>query len=176
MPPGDRFGPDIGHGRVERPSEGFAVTFPSDWTIEEVSELGNAWVDEYAENAQGAAVITELIWAGDDRSNEQCFVSDASDYALSPPAWTSLEQAVAHESNAMERWPRVAEYASDYVELPVGRVGRVEVRYEDGAVGQMYIYTHGDRWLTLHCVAFVPPGHDWFSIAETFEFLPEEER
>jgi hypothetical protein len=173
-PPGGHFGPDIGQGRLERPADGFAITFPSDWDIEVVSEAGNEWIDQHAANPQGAAVITELVWAGDESLNEQCFVSDASRYAASPPAWTSLEQAVEDEAASMARWPRVVEHASDYLDLPAGRAGLIEVRYQEGSVGQMYIFRSGERWLTLHCEAYVRPTDDWLAIAETFEFLPPQ--
>ena len=46
---------------------------------------------------------------------------------------------------------------------------------DDGTDSREYLFTDRTTWFRLSCSSTDPPDDRWLSIAETFEFLPEEE-
>jgi hypothetical protein len=64
---------------------------------------------------------------------------------------------------------------SSYIEFAAGRDGRVDGTDSDGRHNGIYLFTDGDGWYSLDCRSFALPDDRWRSIAETIEFLTEDE-
>jgi hypothetical protein len=61
------------------------------------------------------------------------------------------------------------------VHLAGGRAVRLETLWDDDWDGGTYYLVEGTRWFELTCGSMNPPEDRWLPIAETFEFLAEEE-
>ena len=151
----------LDHGRVAMPEFGFAVTFPDGW---------NVW------EARPDTSPTRVMAVGDDT----CSVSEwwmAPD--LSP--FDSVDTWVT----AYIDWARdeIPDYdvSGVMLDLDVGRVGRIDLtRVESSQMGvkhgAKYLFSDGERWLALDCTSKTSLADDhWRSIAETFEFLSEND-
>jgi len=163
--PPHRLGPTIASGRIEQPADGFAVTFPLDWEVQQVSAGGNEYLldDDTLLRSALAATSTDGI----------CTVSDFTALAEAPPAWTSLEDAIAPETSYAEGMDEIASVDTTFMVLPAGRTGCIDVVDTDGWESRGYYYKHGEAWFLLSCGAENPPDDRWLTIAETFEFLPK---
>ena len=166
--------PVLGGGRLERPAEGFALTFPEDWTVEEVTPETDAALFPDLD-PEALALQTTILWADQPQSDGYCLVEDFTRLADEPPPWTTVREAT------MDRWatwrdnPTVVEPAYTFVDLPAGRTGHLTATDVDGLTGDAYVFTDSEAWFTLQCWSPDPPDDRWLSIAETFEFLRVEE-
>ena len=166
--------PVLAGGRVERPEDGFAVTFPDGWTVEEVAPSTDEWFDG-ADEAQ--ALETVILWASDDGSDAECMVVDYASLASADPPWPSVDVATTWYLDRMADDPGYREPARTYETLPSGRTGHITATDSDGWSGDAYYFrdAQGDAWMHLACWSPERPDDHWLSIAETFEFLPAEE-
>ena len=164
--------PVLGGGHIERPAEGFAITFPDDWVVEEVTAETHALVYAHLTPERRAA-LTTVLWADQPESAGKCVVVDFKRFAESPPAWTSVEAATSWFLAREESDPDV-EPASSIEDLPAGRTGHITVTDTNDETYGTYYFTDGDDWLYLECWSPVGPDDHWHSIAESFEFLPEQ--
>jgi hypothetical protein len=172
-------------GRVAVPEAGFALTFPEDWVwvrhpVPDVDAAvgwlagvaGSADADRYrdllAMASEAAPVIGTLGFGRD-----TCFVQEwewdlsLGDLAAMMQAWYQGEDAYTAVT-------------STAVMTRAGEAIRIDYRYssQDASTDQaQYLYTQGQAGLVhvLNCAADDPPADRWLSIAETFEFLLEQE-
>jgi hypothetical protein len=184
---------DIGYGgRVEVPDSGVALTLPDDWvylfTTPEMLEFMFGYVGEMEDDplildqmefAQDEVSFTLLAY-GPARAGievpETCTLATLAPADFPGPEalglWVATELTTFANEEPAER-PSV-----DYVELPVGRVARLDYDTDDWA-GQTsttcYLVPGDDSQHWLSFVGAERPEDRWLSIAETIEFLPPEE-
>jgi len=165
-------GPVIEGGRIERPEDGFALTFPDTWTVE-------AFTPESSEDMVAGTLLegrASLLLAGVDAdTGEGCGLLDGTVFEREVLDWNSVHDAARKGASNLLSMPEWAETSSAVVSLPVGQVARIDAVGADGAYQEQYLFTDGDRWLFLNCSADERRDDGWLSIAETFEFLPAEE-
>ena len=162
--------PETTGQRVEVPEAGYAVTLPEAWTLE------TREVVERTDSPEGPTEETRSIQSyavAPDGSASCLLVEDRLEESLDDPS-AALDETAAYHRSRYE--PVLVEMSS--VELPLGRAVRFVVDFADWgdeAVGAVYLLSDGVDLFVLSCVAPEPPEGDWWlSIAETFEFLPEE--
>lgn len=166
--------------RVERASDGFAISLPPDWeTVDAVeADPGDWWdeekVDDVDELHEEQIADRGLVQLARTRSPlvsfEYCRLYDATGFAATAPAWTALEDA---EADLTRVNPDIITSEAFYFELPAGRTLAVDMRWQDGDQQRDYFYLDGETWFDLQCLAQgAPPEDRWLSIAVTFEFLP----
>jgi hypothetical protein len=185
---------DIGYGgRVEVPDSGVALTLPDDWvymfpTPELIEQLFGA-VEELEDDPlvteqfdairAGEMHVTLIAFApaqaGSSFSENCTLMSATSDEAPTVVAldlWVAMELTASADDDPAER-PSVT-----YLDLPIGRVATLDYDEDDWA-GQtstaQYLVLGDDSRHWLSCIGEVRPDDDWLSIAETIEFLPDEE-
>ena len=184
---------DIGYGgRVEVPDSGVALTLPDDWVYlfptPEMLDYMFGYVEEMEDDPlvhdQGELVQDEvgltLLTYGPARAGseipETCTLATLAPADFPGPEalglWVAMELTAFATDEPAQR-PSV-----DYVDLPVGRVARLDFDTDDWA-GQAstscYLVPGDDSQHWLSCVGAERPADRWLSIAETFEFLPAEE-
>lgn len=161
----------IASGRIERPEDGFALTFPDDWRVE-------AFTSEQADEAFAGTMLEGRTRAGlagvDADTGEGCGLLDATVFVREVAGWTSVHDAAPEGARNLLSMPEWVETSSTVVSLPVGQVARIDA-VGDGAYQTQYLFTDGDRWLFLNCSADERRDDGWPPIAETFEFLPGEQ-
>jgi hypothetical protein len=165
-------GRSIASGLIERPEDGFALTFPDDWRVE-------APTPESSEDMVAGTLVegrVSLLLAGVDAdTGEGCGLADATVFVREVLDWNSVQDAARKGALNLLSMPDWAETSGTVVSLPVGQVARIDAVGADEAHQTQYYFTDGDRWLFLNCSADERRGDGWLSIAETFEFLPVEE-
>jgi hypothetical protein len=67
--------PVLGGGRIERPAEGFALTFPTDWTVEDITPETDAALAPGRDPGRLALQPT-ILWADQPGSDGYCTVID----------------------------------------------------------------------------------------------------
>jgi hypothetical protein len=150
-------GPAIGAGRVERPQDGLALTFPEPWVVRDVTPAGHALLF----GPEGEMPWASTVLAYPPSLGEHCYVVDITELAAMPEAWASVDDALAFFDADIEQ----------VLDLRAGRTGFVYGLYGSN-VGK-YFFTDEARWFDLTCVtASDPPEDYWLSIAESFEFVP----
>jgi hypothetical protein len=161
----------IESGRIERPEDGFAITFPDTWTVESFTpeQLDAAFAGTMLE---GRALLS--LAGVDADTGEGCGLLDATVFVREVPDWTSVHDAASEGARNLLSMPEWVETSGTVVSLPVGQVARIDA-VGDGAYQTQYLFTDGDRWLFLNCSAAERRDDGWLSIAETFEFLPAAE-
>jgi hypothetical protein len=151
-------GPVIESGRIERPDDGFAVTFPDEWTAYEAST-------EYNEEAlTGTAAedrLAAIIVGVDAETGAGCVVFGLTRFA-SAAGWSTVEGKVA-ETEAVP------------IELPAGPAARHDAVDQAMRHEAQYTFVNEGEWFMLSCDSSLPFDVRWLSVAETFEFLPAEE-
>ena len=165
--------PVTGGGRIERPTDGFAVRVPDDWTVENVDAVTDAWLDGSLSPGE-RALRTTLFWADDPNGDVSVRVADITREGQAT-GWASVDAATAAFDCGIERHPAVIASETEVVELPAGRVGHNTSTHEGGYTFEDYYFSDMGRWFRLRCESGAPPSDACISIAETFEFLPEEE-
>ncbi len=167
--PWDVVGPVIDGGYAEQPEKGFAITFPDDWTVRQVTPdgalaLGDDDVTPGAnEFVVSATSPDESAW---------CYVT------FDDPAVTGLPALLATFASEADTEPEalgIGDYTRAHVDLPIGPAWREDFVVE----GVLPVTIHMARGpiglYALACYALEgdPPDDGWRSIAETFEFLPD---
>jgi hypothetical protein len=155
-------------------AEGFAVTFPDDWIVKEMSPDGDAGTTS-ALDPEMSSLLTPVVKGFPGHMHDWCVVVDFTRLVRSDPDWTSLDDVIAGFMLLMEEDSRWESLESTLIDLPVGRTGRI-VRSVRGQARRVstYYFTDSDAWFYLECVSEPSRGR-WRSIAKTFEFLPTEE-
>ena len=156
--------------RIERPAQGYAVSFPIDWVVAEVTDANRDWMDDLAD--PGRLSDTQLM--AQRRGHYECSVIDDTRYAEAPPAYISLAELVDEVVYWAGQDPTVVQFEAAYVELAAGQTATLDALYDDGTIGRDYHFTDMTTWFRLSCISSEPPDDRWLSIAETFEFLPVE--
>jgi hypothetical protein len=83
-----------GARRIERPDDGFALTFPLDWDV----EITNDW--HTADVGLGDREFREvLVGRREPLYDEYCGALDLAPMAESPPGWVSLDNAISWASD-----------------------------------------------------------------------------
>jgi len=180
-------------GRVEVPEAGFALTFPEGWVLLTRESLFDESVLEGIEQADPAywELVREpaaRLEAGD-ALKLFATPSDYADYTSTIPACSVVlqpsEGATLAEVVEAQVW-LIETQMSDFlvfgpevqeVALSAGEALRIDIAHSVGTGGWASNYFIADDSVVygLTCVAESPPEDRWLSIAETFEFLPEEE-
>ena len=173
--------PILGYQRVERPTDGYAISLPRDWEYAVAAEADpEAWWDsakvdpvETLEQflSQGGVLMSRQATPHDVNN---CHVSDITGLATEPPMFTTLAD-VADDIMLREYDPEVVSVETAYVDLPAGRVASVDTMYKDDLDERDYVFKDGRSWFLLQCFSTSAPDDRWLSIAETFEFLPVKE-
>ena len=168
-------GPVIEGGRVERPAEGFAVAFPDDWTIREVSPEGNEGPTS-ALHPEMSSLLSAVVAGTPPTMHDRCVVVDLTQLVCSRLDWASLDDVVAGFMLLLRSDPRWVGLESTFMDLRAGRTGRI-LRAVDSEAEYVstYYFTDSDAWFYLECVSPDPSLERWLSIAESFEFLPADE-
>jgi hypothetical protein len=173
-------------GRVEVPQAGFALTFPEDWV----------WmrhplpdVDAAVEALAGVMEPAEA----DGYRDLLAMVSEAAPVVGTlgfgrDTCWVQVRewgQSLSDLAAMMQEWYEAEEgytgVTSTGVTTRAGETIRIDYRFsnEDASTEQtQYLYAQGPEGLVVHtltCAAEDPPEDRWLSIAETFEFLSEQE-
>ena len=176
-------------GRVEVPEMGYALTAPDEWiTIHPTADDADAIIDSLSAIDPDLAATTEQALAGgvnfslltfgevdaDSTFRENCNVLDY------PAADAPLEDILAAEAAAfVEMGDRLASGPETTIlELAAGEVGRIDygLQYPTlESIHAAYYYSDGTTSHLLTCTGLERPEDDWLSIAETFEFLDDEE-
>ena len=162
-------GMDVG-GRLVLREGGYAVTFPAGWRVQ-IHPLDDPIpVVDAQEPSKGSAMDdAAYCWI---RVHRPCGDGAASSCA------TFVDEAAAREVAWLESGtdvpvPSIIESA--VLTLPAGYSVRVREEHSDPEWERAYYrMTDGRAMASLGCTATHGPDDHWLSIAETFEFLPEE--
>ncbi len=149
--------------------EDLAVSFPSHWAVGPTNRRDHAWLypDEVTDDPAWYGI---LIASGD---AQRCSVEDNSGWVALPPAWSTLEEVVAHELDWMGRDADLENADSRYYSLPAGRVARIDMDWYSGLVETKYWFSNGSQFVELDCWSNDPPDDRWLSVARSFAFLTE---
>lgn len=178
-------------GRVEMPEFGFALTYPDDWAWAQLTELDqDALVEllsavtdpDYAEGYRPLLAeldesfpITGSPYVAGEDDGSYCGVGVV-------PTDLALEEAVAnvvdYYGSDEDTFPGGATTAD--VTLPVGEAARIDyLQMEPGWTvpwqQTQYALTNGSVLYYVGCSGVEAPDDGWLSLAETFEFLPDDE-
>ena len=164
--------PVVRGGRIERPDDGFAVTFPSDWTVEPVTDQTHQIIFTGLEPSDRTRQRT-LLAAGS--SDGYCVVVDSNPLAQESPERRSIYVATGSFLAGLAADPDIIGPQSIIEDLPAGPTGHITATDVDGWTLGAYHFTDGDTWAYLDCRSPIAPVDGWRSIAETFEFLPAGE-
>jgi hypothetical protein len=151
-------GPVIEGGRVERPEQGFAVTFPDDWTVQAISP---EYSEELSAGAGVEGLMTTLVVGSDEDAGAGCVVGETT-LLMREMGWTSVDAFIDGTT-------------AEAIDLPAGVAAREPGVGQSGRSGTQYRFEEDGEWFILGCYADDPPDDRWLSVAETFEFLPAEE-
>jgi hypothetical protein len=141
--------------RVEAPEAGIAVAFPDDWAVE-------------VRPIVQAEFISDAVLSGEAPGGGSCevVVQDGG-------TWSSIDDWA---EQVLETFQDFGAADSTTLRLPVGDAIRIDLEVpEEGFSGASYMLSDGTTFYGLLCRASDPPEDRWLSIAETFEFLPEED-
>ncbi len=147
--------PDIPAGadrRVEMPEAGIALTFPGDWTTHEPTPQEAESLLSEVKLGYRSLLRTALVADAPDQ-NEMCLVAEVVGAHTHPPI------------GVVDGTP---------VDLPAGQAWHIDLAHWAGSSISAYTFTDGSTWFAVLCGSPVPRVDHWLSIAETFEFLPEE--
>ena len=160
--------PLFGPQRVDRPEDGFGVSFPRDWELADATAYEEDWWDpvhgppaqQHAEFLAEGGVLRARKPVTSEADHEQCTVFDLS-----------VKKAQDYVNNVNDM-PHVSTLESRRLELPGGAAIAWDIATDDGWRWGVYLVTDGRRWLRLECGSRNPPEDGWLSIAETLAFLP----
>jgi len=174
-------------GRVEMPEHGFALTLPDDWVAFDTA------ADAASQLGAASDFLDPVLWSADDGRPQAMLANAASQGAqlfLGHATSTDLCFVGAFPVSAMpahdfadqvyEQW--VDNPAALDVEPPQRIYLRTGLAYRIRVVDSTstrtqstYVLAVGDVVLSVLCSTDDRPEADSLSIAESFEFLPEEE-
>lgn len=168
--------PVLGSGRIARPVEGFAVTFPDDRTVEEVTPETQVLL--FDESPDDGVLFTTVLWADQpDSPLGFCLIVDVTGLAQALPRWTTVETVTTGFAALYEEArPGSDEPENDFPDLPAGRTGHFTLTSTPGWTRGVYLFGGAGTWSFLECASPEPPDDGWLSIAETYESLPAEQR
>jgi hypothetical protein len=106
--------------------------------------------------------------------DQACRVVDHSVLVRRRTDFEQVGEAVTSDIIAAQADPRLSVVGSVALQLPSGPAGRVDLLFEDWLAISRYHFSDGNAWYYLQCGAQEPPDDRWLSVAETFEFLPQE--
>ena len=183
-------------GRVEAPKAGFALTLPDGWLwaateSSDFEALSALVIGTDAERGPAVAgllsalpcthtYLFDLVAVAPVLKGEA--VAETCSVGISPATGESMEEIL--ELNMVPTISLGGEARTSYpVDLPAGTAGRVDsVHVLDvetlGDVmhyGSRYFWLADGRQSMLSCLDVLPHPDHWLPIAETFEFLTEEE-
>ena len=170
---------------IEHPGAGFAITFPPVWEYAHAAELDPSyWYDAEAvgdveawheQRLSDGLLLESRAFPPFEPSMQWCSLFDDTDMA-ELLGWRTLAGAAAEYRRWWSDDPDNVSFETAYLDLLVSRVLFIDSRWQDGLDVREYVYTDGERWFRLWCGTYdTSPDDRWFPIAETFEFLPEEE-
>jgi WD40 repeat protein len=169
--------PFLPYQRIERPSDGFAISIPPDWEYAVPAEAdpdewwGSEQVDPAESQseflAEGGVLMTRQA---SPLAHHNCQVYDSTSFAAMPPAWSSLADAERDYSSWADD-PEIVESETAYMDLPAGRALYVDTLLTDGWDLRAYVFTDDRSWFSVQCGTRDAPEDRWLSIAETFEFF-----
>jgi len=202
QPPADivaSTGPIVIGGRIESPVGGYAVVLPDDWVAVDLThpelrsrlEPVNASTRWFAEALAGpfGQSLDDRAAAGEDvrlwawLPEEGPFWLKSCELTVEASPWESIAELVEFGTGYVASEPDLHRYHTwSTVDLPAGEAARHDFGWSPTAAGTEYIFLDADRQVTLSCQDTALEDSDlvasrdrWFSIAETFEFLPEEQ-
>ena len=155
--------------RVEVPAQGFAVDFGAEWLVRSWPGPGPV--------LGGNLVLRAVTVAGEDGSGGyECVLEDDTVLPRSSDM-DSLEEwqeMLISSADAQER--QTSDPVVTEVDLPSGHAVRVDWRRwsRDPATAWIFLDSSGHAAAALLCRSDEPPPDRWLSIAETFEWVPEE--
>ena len=165
--------------RISRPTEGYAISLPRDWTWavageahpedwwdpEVVGDVHQRYEEELADGLTLLALSPRSA-----APNQWCKV-----FMAQGPGWDTLAEAGADLVSRLEESAAVISVESAYHDLPSGRGLSIDAHWRHGRDTRDYLCTDGKRWMLLTCGTneFAPVDR-WLSIAQTLEFLPAE--
>ena len=154
----------VGQGRIERPADGFGVTFPQDWTVHDQTEHGSARAWQWPVDASS---VHRLVLRA-----ESCYIQVDDRHVR-----LSLKAYVARLMRRVWSEPVTEPSHSSEVRLPAGRAWRIDAVHDSGQHITEYVLTNDGDFYIIGCSieGWAQPDDDWLSIAETFEFMPAEE-
>ena len=166
--------------RIERPKEGFAISLPSGWeyVVGAEADPDEWWSSDTGDPGEHHEVFLAdggilLARQATSRGLDYCYVIDRTAMA-SASASTALSDAV-EDYMVWKDDAELVEIDTGYLDLPAGRVARIDSRWENGWDQRDYVFKDGETWFLLQCNSTLAPEDRWMPIAETFEFLPVEE-
>ncbi len=162
-------GIEIESGYVELPKQGYAITLPRDWVVEDISDV-EAPFGETLE----AGVEPDLLAASEDRS-QTAYIMTADDGEEVGPRFVAFGMAAG-----MRIEPGVSDVEYEAVETTAGEIYRIDAvlngtRDEPRDVPaevSVYLSTQDDiAYQLLFFYAEDPPADRWLGIVETLEYL-----
>ena len=173
---------------------GFALTVPGDWTVLVDSDAAtDVWLASAEEVAGGQLVETYQAMLANGvtlgmyakaPTVEADEVADCTVTITPNPSGLDVEEILALNTASIRAHPAiVGEPSSSPIDLPAGPAGKMShaLQFDDpGATGReitvvTYIFPALGRVYALGCSGFGSSDDDWLSIAETFEFLPNDQ-
>ncbi len=158
--------------RVEHLEAGLAVTLPYGWQVEDAEGLEpEDWYDprayddvqeHHAARLAAGLLLSVRALLPDEPTYQNC---DLWEY--------TSEEAQGHVMGAGHAVGALA-VEKELLDLPAGRAVAIDTAYRDGWHSRDYLVTDGERWGALICGSASSPEDRWLSVAETFEFLPQE--
>lgn len=162
-------------GRVTMPEHGFAVSFPTDWTLEARPTSRSVGLASLVD-PESQDMLVPVAAAVPGHRHDHCVVVDFAPLVQARSDWATLDDVVAGFEAMLRSDPLWVGLDSTIIDLPVGRAGRIlRDRAGESESVHTYVFTRADAWFYLECVVHSGPSGDWRAIAETFEFLPAEE-
>jgi hypothetical protein len=176
-------------GRVEVPEAGYALTFPDDWVYVFPSAAdAPALIDLAVEAVPDLAGTLEGVLEQDlqfslmafGRSNPDAGFTENCNVIDTPGRGLTLNQGLDAEATAFRQLGDQLVSGPDVetLELPAGEAGRIDygLRFPGYQTEHAtYHLTDGSDFHVLTCTYVERPDDDWLSIAETFEFLPDDD-
>ena len=160
---------------VELPAHSLAIEFPAEWLVE-------SWPD-WRGLVLGGDFVLRAVLPSLNLEPSDCWLEDES----AQPRFASLrsvedwhrEFSEAIDGRWAQRTPmdpgrHATEPSVTEVALPSGPGIRADWADWGGMPATAWAFREADRAAVLFCRADEPPADAWLSIAETFDFLPEQ--
>lgn len=167
--------PIVSDGRIELPEAGIAVAFPDSWLLEARPTSQSVGLASFLD-PESRDMLVPVAAAAPAHRHHHCVIVDFAPLVQARPDWSTLDDVAAGFESILGSDPRWIGLDSDIVDLPAGPSGRIlRDRAGESESVHTYVFTRADAWFYLECVVHSSPSGDWRSIAESFEFLPDEE-
>jgi hypothetical protein len=162
-------------GHVAMPESGIALTFPDGWSVDTKPATGSHGSTAVFDPGL-RELVAPVVAAMPPSRHDRCVVADIAGLVEAQPTWATVDDVVGGYELEFAADPRWVGLESSIVNLPAGRSGHImrAVKGESESVSTWF-FTNADAWFLLECVTHTDGDAAWRSIAETFEFLPEDE-